>query len=106
MESGLHEQKRWTPAGVSKAQALISYSASSRQKFEIQQICRHIDYHANPHRTLKGLSPNEYARMTMEPAAESLSDRSEKPGPLSRRHSPIETGQKKSGRSNTRSGSG
>ena len=31
------------------------------------------DYNANhPHRALKGLSPNEYARMTMEPAAESL----------------------------------
>jgi hypothetical protein len=31
------------------------------------------DYNANhPHRALKGLSPNEYARMTMQPAAESL----------------------------------
>jgi putative transposase len=31
------------------------------------------DYNANhPHRALKGLSPNEYARKAMEPAAESL----------------------------------
>ena len=31
------------------------------------------DYNANhPHRALKGLSPNEYGRLTMEPAAESL----------------------------------
>ena len=31
------------------------------------------DYNANhPHRALKGLSPNEYARKVMEPAAESL----------------------------------
>ena len=31
------------------------------------------DYIENhPHRALKGLSPNEYARLTMEPAAESL----------------------------------
>ena len=30
------------------------------------------DYNANhPHRALKRLSPNEYARLTMEPAAES-----------------------------------
>jgi len=31
------------------------------------------DYNANhPHRALKGLSPNEFARKGMEPAAESL----------------------------------
>src|SRR5204863_10151670 len=36
------------------------------------EACRQ-DYKANyPHRALKGLSPNEYARLTMEPAAESL----------------------------------
>lgn len=34
----------------------------------------------DPHRALKGLGPNEYARMTMPPAAESLEGRSEKPG--------------------------